>query len=135
MNKLYQKRIIAFMWEKDRKLKELGVKANYMCKEIEKDILKWEDKDAEKVYNEIKESIIIWLDSGMSGNLCPYCVSTEFYCNICFYKKINKRCDIESNNTFEVICNEIDNLGEDYRMYPDSKFYKQTIKKIEKEIK
>lgn len=136
MNKLYQKRIIAFMWEKDRKLKELGVKANYMCKEIEDDILKWKDEEAKRVYERMSSNITerMYVE-GMGTESCSYCIYSGS-CNKCFYGELNGRCDIGDNNIYETICDEIEALGnKSIIKYPDNKFYRWTIRKIEKEIK
>ncbi len=136
MKKLYQKKIVYFMWAKHKQLKKFGVVSNYMTEEIEKDVLNWLDGKAKRVYNEMKLNICeLYNSSGLGTTTCSYCIYTGFVHGVCFYGKVQGICTWSMKSVYHCIRTELDENGYNTINVLTNKFYRKLIKEIEKKFK
>jgi len=122
-------KIVMFMQAKNDCLKENGCKIKYFFKSDEKEILSWDENEAQEIWNFfIKKKKF---SSGISSDNCPFCIYNDFACNICGYSKRHKKCYYE-NSTTSKIFNFFNNKDISTSDLLDNKFYRDTINKIKK---
>jgi hypothetical protein len=121
-------KIIMFMQAKNDYLKENGCKIKYFLKSDEKEILSWDENEAQGIWNFfIKKKKFF---SGISCDNCPFCIYNDYDCDICGYSKRHKKCYYE-NSTASKISNFFEKIYISTNDLPDNKFYKKLINRIE----
>ena len=125
------------MEAKAQKIKELTGFDFYFLEEDKKEILDWDDKLAEKVWQEIKIKVMCFHASGLSCSVCPFCQYYEFLywsepyffrCEKCGYARRHGDC-FQVNSDYHKIMKK-----KSYVKTMTNEWYKKVIEEIEEAI-
>lgn len=133
--KPYQEMIIAFMWEKDRLIKESWPEdvpqVNYMTKDDAVNIRKWWWITSRSVWRRLKKHVH-WGVSGLGRASCPPCIRIDKrlgseICLGCDYAKVHAQCGALGSTWKDIIAHIL--TGE----VLSNDVYTQMIQDVEKD--
>ncbi len=134
--KKYNEMIVEFMKVKAEKLNEIekGLGELYFTKEDEEDIMSWRNFEAEGVWEELKENVIVNRNVGLEGEVCPFCIKNEFdgrfNCDGCTYAERHGEC-LSGGDNYSYIIRSVASKGVELTEVLSDGFYIGLIESIE----
>ena len=131
----YRRFLVEFMEAKACRLMEVGINPKlYFNGEDREDILGWDEWEAKEVYLRMREAFNVYLVSGFSWHMCPFCIRglflknlrREVVCDICSYAKRHGKCN-DDNSHYKIILKILEIKGLEAADILSYSFYRSLI--------